>query len=190
MKHEDYWIRYFPLVIALALLVPFVVLWPLLLSKTSTMLFNLEHDDVYIFVQEELMGYPKWYISLAFAIFYATIGITSLSINVVCMCKLREQRTELGLIVVSFGDTVATTLMVIIHLVLYVFEVQDLYYDPLYETMFLQIPWVVDIFRFSRPLLLIFMSKSVKEAFMQPFKAVTKVSKVTVLSMSLQAHKS
>uniref|UniRef100_A0A7E4UVG5 Serpentine receptor class gamma n=1 Tax=Panagrellus redivivus TaxID=6233 RepID=A0A7E4UVG5_PANRE len=188
-KHEVFWKKSIRVTITFSFGIPFLLTWQLLISKIYTIPFNVDSDVAWSFVKKSLDWYFNNHNSLVLCVYYAITGTVTLFINVMCLVKLRIvknreskgtdvqrieakkalKRAEIGLIVVSCGDTVAMSMIAVIHLILFILEQQQLWYDPLYDTMYLQIPWITDVVRFSRPFLLIFMSKSVRELFFTSF---------------------
>uniref|UniRef100_A0A7E4VZ62 Serpentine receptor class gamma n=1 Tax=Panagrellus redivivus TaxID=6233 RepID=A0A7E4VZ62_PANRE len=188
VKHGKIWKRLMMPVLVLSFVFPLTPCFHRLLVPTYTIPFYINCTNAFVMQSVDIDWYPNGMNALFFAIFYIVIGVITILLNVSSCLSLTFikqknqsnfqqqksvwqtiQRTEVGLILVCFGDLVAMICMIIIQMTLFYLGVRGLYYDPLYDFMYLQIPWVSDLGRFIRPFMLLFMSKSVRDAFLSAF---------------------
>uniref|UniRef100_A0A7E4WE08 Serpentine receptor class gamma n=1 Tax=Panagrellus redivivus TaxID=6233 RepID=A0A7E4WE08_PANRE len=187
VTHESLWKKMLKPSIGVSLLLPLCLCFQRLLAPTYTMPFTMGSSNAFVLRSKNPSWYPSGMNALFFALFYIVIGVITVMLNISSCMALTLfkqskrnnrnnlwqsiQRTEIGLIIVCFGDLVAMIFMIIIQLTLYWLGIRGLYDDPLYDFMYLQIPWVSDLGRFIRPFMLLFMSKTVRDAFLSIFSS-------------------
>uniref|UniRef100_A0A7E4W4L9 Serpentine receptor class gamma n=1 Tax=Panagrellus redivivus TaxID=6233 RepID=A0A7E4W4L9_PANRE len=209
IKYEKIWKKLIWPAIGGSFLVPFCITFQRLAVPTVTLPFSMNSSDSYVFSSEKVDWIPDGINALLFALFYIVAGVITILLNATSCVSLSLakqnnqpnlhpkslwqsiQRTEIGLIIVSFSDMIAMCCMIVIQLTLFWLGIRGLYYDPLYDAMYLQIPWVFDLQRFIRPFMLLFMSKSMRDAFLSTIyyhpKPTTSITTPAIFIVSSEA---
>ncbi|KAE9554980.1 hypothetical protein FO519_001798 [Halicephalobus sp. NKZ332] len=179
-KHERIWRPWvFWSLVTIVVIVALLLSWFYIISEIIVIPFSPKQTGNYALIY----GFDLFPVNSALnMVIYSTIvGGTSLIINLTSLFILMKQnsaravtqkdtkqyfrKSEIGLCIVSLGDFSFELLMVIFQEIMNVLMLEAKYNDPLFDTIYLQMPWMTDLAILSRPFLLLFMSKQVRIVF-------------------------
>uniref|UniRef100_A0A914Q8X9 Serpentine receptor class gamma n=1 Tax=Panagrolaimus davidi TaxID=227884 RepID=A0A914Q8X9_9BILA len=113
-------------------------------------------------------------------IYYCATGVITIISNGISLTLLIHQnlkrkkgapeqkqfrKSEIGLLFISMGDIFTMFVDAFIQGNLNYLGLKGDWNNPLFDTLYLQIPWVIDLKCLSRPFLLLLMSKNVRIVF-------------------------
>uniref|UniRef100_A0A914RE06 Serpentine receptor class gamma n=1 Tax=Panagrolaimus davidi TaxID=227884 RepID=A0A914RE06_9BILA len=176
--HEKLWKQILWPGILVSLVLSIVPIWHLPFSTISVIPFNAKvSEDAYVMSAK----YPG--VSTAFnqAITFFVIAVVGLLLNILCngfLLKIkalttqkRISRTEIRLVFVSLFDFILEILFCVHQISIYLIMVPKEKNWDLFDTLFLQIPWLFDLINLSRPFLLLLMSQQVRTCFFNLFRS-------------------
>ena len=95
---------------------------------------------------------------------------------------IRKQKVETTLLIVSIFDFFVELIYIIHQGVMYKLVADDDIMGPLFDTFYLQVPWISDLNCFSRPFLLVFICKQVRVSLFAMFRKEKPLKSVVIPS--------
>ena len=114
----------------------------------------------------------------------AVLGLTFNAIALFRISKqnsnssIRKQKIENALFLVSIFDFIVELIYVIHQGVMYKLILEGRLIDPLFDTLYLQLPWIHDLKSFTRPFLLVIICRNVRISFFGLLKSISPTSSI------------
>ena len=75
---------------------------------------------------------------------------------------IRKEKVEIALLIISISDFLVELIYIIHQGIMFKLMSENRLLDPLFDTLYLQLPWISDLKSYTRPFLLVIVCRNVK----------------------------
>uniref|UniRef100_A0A914PZA5 Serpentine receptor class gamma n=1 Tax=Panagrolaimus davidi TaxID=227884 RepID=A0A914PZA5_9BILA len=189
-NQKKIWNKFLIPIIAFCLIFPLLLTFHIFTGKGIIVPFLENSTDSYVMdVRKTILPVNN---ALLNAIHTSTTSFCSLILNIISFATLYirtrnitintnkiPNKSEIHLFLISCIDFAFDCIAVAQQVYAYSFVVRQIYYDPVFDRLYLIYPWIYDLINLSRPYLLIAMCKQMRNVFFQFFEPKIRIVQIS-----------